>query len=147
LLEAILEPNAAIATGFETQLILDLEGVTHLGIVKAETDEYVELMDADGRLVRIPQDDIEERRRGQSSMPDGMDEKLSRYEIRDLVEYLASLSAAKPNNEHAWLSYENRGASIVQGRSNQRATVVFDDSPIVDCDFVSFVLFFLFKCC
>jgi quinoprotein glucose dehydrogenase len=95
LLEAILEPNAAIATGFETQLILDLEGVTHLGIVKAETDEYVELMDADGRLVRIPQDDIEERRRGQSSMPDGMDEKLSRHEIRDLVEYLASLSAAK----------------------------------------------------
>lgn len=95
LLEAILEPNAAIATGFETQLILDLEGVTHLGIVKAETDDYVELMDADGRLVRIPQDDIEERRRGQSSMPDGMDEKLSRYELRDLVEYLASLSAAK----------------------------------------------------
>ncbi|MDP1560161.1 MAG: PQQ-dependent sugar dehydrogenase [Pirellulaceae bacterium] len=91
LLEAVIDPNAVIAEGFETQLILDVEGVTHFGIVKRETDDFVELMNADGQLNRVPQTDIEERRRGQSSMPTGMDEKLSKHELRDLVEYLGSL--------------------------------------------------------
>jgi quinoprotein glucose dehydrogenase len=91
LLESIIDPNAVIAEGFETQLILDLEGVTHFGIVKAETDHHVELMDADGQLKRVLVDDIEQRRRGQSSMPAGLNEKLTPRELRDLVEYLAAL--------------------------------------------------------
>ncbi|MBL8853920.1 MAG: PQQ-dependent sugar dehydrogenase [Planctomycetaceae bacterium] len=91
LLEAVIDPNAVIAEGFETQLVLDLEGVTHFGIVKRETDEFVELMNADGQLLRVPTADIDERRRGQSSMPTGMEEKLSKHELRDLVEYLGSL--------------------------------------------------------
>jgi quinoprotein glucose dehydrogenase len=90
LLEAIIDPNIAIAEGFETQLILDIEGVTHFGIVKQETDDFVELMNADGQRLRVPQDEIEERRRGQSSMPTGLQEKLTSRELRDLVEYLTT---------------------------------------------------------
>jgi quinoprotein glucose dehydrogenase len=98
LLEAVIDPNAAIAEGFETQLILDLDGVTHFGIVKQETEAFVELMNADGQLLRVPQDDIEERRRGQSSMPTGIQEKLTKHELRDLVEYLGNLRESPPTN-------------------------------------------------
>jgi quinoprotein glucose dehydrogenase len=94
LLESIMEPDAVIAEGFETQLILDLDGVTHFGIVKSETEQHVELMDAEGQLKRILKDDIDQRQRGQSSMPAGLHEKLSPRELRDLVEYLAALNAA-----------------------------------------------------
>ena len=90
---AILDPNAAIAEGFATQLILDIDGVTHAGIVTEENDEWVELVDADGQRKRIPQDDIEERQRGQSSMPADLSKKMSSRELRDLVAYLASLQA------------------------------------------------------
>lgn len=93
LLEAILDPNAAIAEGFATQLILDIDGVTHAGIVTEENDEWVELVDADGQRKRIQQDDIEERQRGQSSMPADLSKKMSSRELRDLVAYLASLQA------------------------------------------------------
>jgi quinoprotein glucose dehydrogenase len=105
LLEAIVAPNAAIAQGFETVVILDEDGKTVSGILKSEDDTDLTLMDAQGALVKIPKDKIEERRKGQSSMPVDLLKYLNKRELRDLVAYLASLDGspeaiASPNEAH-----------------------------------------------
>ncbi|QDT10453.1 PVC-type heme-binding CxxCH protein [Planctomycetes bacterium K23_9] len=91
LLEAICLPNAQIAKGFETAVIADADGAVVTGIVRSETDDFVELLLADGSQVRIEQDDIEARRKGNSSMPDDLTKHMTARELRDLVAYLASL--------------------------------------------------------
>lgn len=91
LLESICLPNAQIAKGFETAQILDIDGQTLSGIVKAETDDYVELVLADGSQKRILQDDIEARKKGNSSMPADLVKFIKPRELRDLVAYLSSL--------------------------------------------------------
>ncbi len=48
-------------------------------------------MTADGKLISVPNDQIEERKPGKSSMPEELIKHLTRFELRDLVAYLASL--------------------------------------------------------
>ena len=91
LLEAICDPNAAIAKGFETAVIATDSGDVHTGIVMAEDDTLVKLALADGQQVEIYQDEIIARREGKSSMPADLIKYMSRRELRDLVAYLASL--------------------------------------------------------
>ena len=94
LLEAIVAPNAAIAQGFETVVILDEDGQTVSGILKSEDDTNLTLMDAQGALIKIPKDKIEERKKGQSSMPVDLLKYLNKRELRDLVAYLAALDGS-----------------------------------------------------
>ncbi len=77
LLESIVLPNKQIAQGFETQLIATTDGRVIAGIVKAETDMDVRLMTADGKLVTIPKDQIDEKTRGNSAMPEDIIKELS----------------------------------------------------------------------
>ncbi len=91
LLESICLPDAQIAKGFETAVIANDSGDVVTGIVKTETDQYVELIEANGSLKRVQQNEIELRRRGQSAMPADLLKHISDREMRDLVAYLASL--------------------------------------------------------
>lgn len=93
LLESICLPNAQIAKGFETAMIVNDSGQVVTGIVKSETDDEVELIQNDGSQVRILQDEIVARRKGQSSMPSDLIQFMSPRDLRDLVAYLASLQA------------------------------------------------------
>jgi quinoprotein glucose dehydrogenase len=90
LLESICLPDASIAKGFETILLADDAGQVHLGILAAETDQYVELIQPDGGKRRILNDEIVDRKIGRSAMPDDLVKQLTLAELRDLVAYLAS---------------------------------------------------------
>ena len=48
-------------------------------------------MTAEGKPVDVPKDTIEDRKRGPSAMPADLVQKLSKPELRDLVEFLATL--------------------------------------------------------
>ncbi len=48
-------------------------------------------MTAEGQLLAIPKVQIDERNRGPSAMPGDLIQKMSRTEVRDLVEFLAGL--------------------------------------------------------
>lgn len=89
LLEALVLPNKTIAKGFETVVIRDFDGQTHTGIVKLENGDRVELMTAEGKLVMIAKENIEARKEGKSAMPEDLIKRLSKSELRDLVEFLA----------------------------------------------------------
>ncbi len=93
LLESIVLPNARVADGFQTTIIVTDEGRAVSGIVVAEDAEELTLRTADGELVRIPANSIDDRAAGPSSMPADLAGKLSRRELRDLVAWLATLRA------------------------------------------------------
>ncbi|WP_164103290.1 PVC-type heme-binding CxxCH protein [Candidatus Laterigemmans baculatus] len=100
LLESIVTPDSQIAKGFETTVIADDLGTVHTGIVRRETEEVVELIRADGSLVRVPTEEIVARRRGQSAMPADLVKYLTPRELRDLVAYLSGLETeAAPKSE------------------------------------------------
>lgn len=91
LLESICLPDAAIAKGYETAVIADDSGQVFTGIIRSETDEVVELINAEGAIQRIDQETIVGRKRGKSAMPEELTKYMSARELRDLVAYLASL--------------------------------------------------------
>ena len=100
LLESIVDPNAKIAKGFATELIITIEGKVISGIVKEETEETITLVKPLGEIVIISKDDVEERAPGKSGMPADLTSQLSRAEIRDLVAYLATLTEKKVSTDH-----------------------------------------------
>ncbi|MEZ6126296.1 MAG: HEAT repeat domain-containing protein [Planctomycetaceae bacterium] len=95
LLEAIVDPNAKIAKGFETTIIVDTDGRIHSGIIREETPDVVKLVTPQGAIISVATADIEDRAKGQSGMPADISKNLSRDDVRDLVEYLSALKVAK----------------------------------------------------
>lgn len=94
LLEALVDPNKQIAKGFETAILAMSDGRVFAGIVKEDDGEKLKLHLPDGQLVSIEKAEIEERTVGKSGMPDDLAKKLTKSEIRDLVEYLAQRKSA-----------------------------------------------------
>ncbi len=95
LLESIVEPNKAVAKGFESVLIIDDAGLTHVGVLKEETDTSITLMDANAKTTTIAKDSIDERSPSVSAMPADLAKQLTKSELRDLIEFLASLDGRR----------------------------------------------------
>lgn len=91
ILSSILTPNRQIAPGFESVLITLRDGRDLSGIVRAEDANRLFLAGTEEGEIRIEKSTILRRARGLSAMPEGLGNLLSRRELRDIVEFLASL--------------------------------------------------------
>jgi quinoprotein glucose dehydrogenase len=97
LLESIVLPPAKIAQGWESVVVRLKNGEVVSGIVKAETDQELVLnviTDPTRGIIKpvvLKKKDIDRRRGGQSAMPEGLVKTLSKRDLRNLIEYLASL--------------------------------------------------------
>jgi quinoprotein glucose dehydrogenase len=91
LLESLVEPNKAIAKGFETVVLTLDDGRSVSGIIKGETASELTLITAEAQTLAIPTAEILERNSGQSAMPADLTRQVSLMELRDLVEYLSTL--------------------------------------------------------
>jgi quinoprotein glucose dehydrogenase len=91
LLESILFPAQRIAPGFETVVVRVNNGDTFAGVLKSEDAKELVLIDPEKGELRIPTGTITGRRGGQSAMPSDIAAPLSKHDLRDLVEFLASL--------------------------------------------------------
>ncbi len=91
LLEAVLQPSAQIAKGFETVTVALEDGRLMSGVLRGEDDATLQLVTPEGRLLTIDKSNIDERASGPSAMPDTVAKFLSKSELRDLIEYLATL--------------------------------------------------------
>ncbi len=91
LLQSIVDPDAKIAENFETIVLLTDEGQVISGILRQENESLIELMDAEGKIIKVDPDQVESRKKGKSSMPVDLLKHLTRRELRDLVAYLGSL--------------------------------------------------------
>ena len=95
-LQSLIDPNAKITAGFGSiTLVLD-SGRVVAGTLKAETTQHVSIETPDGKVLTVPLTEIEERTAPKSAMPP-MNKVLSSRELRDVIEFLATLISA--NND------------------------------------------------
>jgi len=94
LLESIVLPNKKISEGFETVVLTLKNGDVAAGTLAGQDASGVKLkvLDAQGKvqLQTVPAAEIKERQTAPSPMLPGMGEILTRSELRDLIEYLAT---------------------------------------------------------
>ena len=88
--------NARIAEGYKSVSVVTIEGTVVTGILRGETADALELLLANGQVVRVPTDEVEERLPGPSMMPTGFGTSLQPAELRDLVELLSRPPVASP---------------------------------------------------
>jgi quinoprotein glucose dehydrogenase len=91
LLESIVVPNAQIAEGYKSVILNLLDGKAVGGVLRAKDQKQYTLVTAENKVLTIPVDDVESERPDKSAMPDDLHKKLSKRELRDVVEFLAGL--------------------------------------------------------
>ncbi len=91
ILESILFPNKVIAPGYESVLVEMKTGQSYAGIVKSQDDQQLSLFSIeDNALVKLKKSDIKSMVKGQSPMPEGLGNILTKQDLRNLVEYIAT---------------------------------------------------------
>ena len=89
LLEAILFPSISFVRSYEPVEIVTDSGRVFSGVVRDETNAEVVLAIDAQKVMRIRQEEIEERRQSSVSvMPAGLEKQLTRQELADLVKFL-----------------------------------------------------------
>ena len=92
LVDAVLMPSATIAPGYGAVFIETESGEEYQGTLKNATEDAIQLMGADGRLVTVRKSNIAQQRGSSVSlMPEGLQSGLTLQEFTDLIEYLATL--------------------------------------------------------
>jgi putative membrane-bound dehydrogenase-like protein len=95
LYEAILDPSAGIAFGYEAWEITLKSGDDAIGIIKSDTEDELIIKDAKAIPIHIKKSDIVSRRQLKVSlMPADIQKAMSTQDLVDLVEYLSSLKKA-----------------------------------------------------
>jgi putative heme-binding domain-containing protein len=72
-------------------VIAKKDGTGVAGLVKKETDETLTIESPEDGLNEVKTAEIKSRQRTLSAMPEGLGGMLTPFELRDLIEYLASL--------------------------------------------------------
>jgi len=91
LIDSLLDPNKAIKENYNTLVVTTIRGKVFTGIKVKETSTDLVLRDADSKETAIPIQDIEEKINGNSLMPNGLTDNLTRAELIDLVRFLSEL--------------------------------------------------------
>jgi quinoprotein glucose dehydrogenase len=90
LLQSLIDPSARLAPGFGQVSVTLKNGQTLEGILREETASMIAVEDTTRGLQRVQTAEIASRTNGVSAMPD-MDLLLTPREIRDIVEFMATL--------------------------------------------------------
>jgi putative heme-binding domain-containing protein len=89
-LENVIDPSAIVAKEFQMTMVELKNGRVISGIIKDENDQAVTIQ-TQNEAITLPKKEIDSRNQSSvSMMPEGLLDKLSNEEVRDLVGYLAS---------------------------------------------------------
>lgn len=91
LLESIVNVNAAIAEGFQMVILTTNKGETIAGLLKKETAQEFVLENPGTPAVTIKKSDVKQRDNAPSGMLPNIADLITPRELRDIIEYLASL--------------------------------------------------------
>jgi putative heme-binding domain-containing protein len=92
LYESIISPNAGVSMGFEAWQFTLKDGSAALGIIRSETAEEVILALPGGVTTKVTKGQLAKREKlATSMMPSGLNLTLSKDDLVNLVEYMASL--------------------------------------------------------
>lgn len=91
LIEAVLLPNASLLPDYATTIVRTAAGNSHAGILRKQNASELQLLNAEGMLVRIPAADVAEIRKSTVSlMPEQLHQQLAPDEFRHLIAYLSA---------------------------------------------------------
>jgi putative heme-binding domain-containing protein len=89
LLTDILQPNRAIDANYFSYTATTSNGVTHTGILAAETSTSITLREAEGKTITLHRDEIDElASSGVSLMPEGLERLIPPQDMADLVSFI-----------------------------------------------------------
>ncbi len=92
LVQAILDPNAAVEPKYQNYVIQTDEGKTLAGVIESEVADSLTLAHADGKRTTVRRSEIERiKATGVSLMPEGFETTLSPAELQAVVRYLQQL--------------------------------------------------------
>jgi putative heme-binding domain-containing protein len=96
IIESILEPSRTVSPSFESTSVTLHSGQVLAGIVTAQTEASITLVDGEGKKHVLARSAIEETKKHPgSAMPDGLEKRLTEAEFVDLVSYLAGLKGPR----------------------------------------------------
>ena len=96
LVQAVLHPNASLLPDYATTIVLKSDGTTEQGVLRKRTADSLQLQTAEGKLIEIPNSEVEETTKSDKSlMPEGLHKQLEVGQFRDLIAYLAALKLPK----------------------------------------------------
>ncbi|HEV3144491.1 MAG TPA: PVC-type heme-binding CxxCH protein [Gemmataceae bacterium] len=96
IITSILDPNASVKEAYLTKVINTKKGNTVTGIVVDRNKDRVLLKDATGKLIQVPQHEIEDEQNGRTLMPDGITKILTYAEQLDLMRFVSELGKPGP---------------------------------------------------
>ncbi len=89
-LENLLDPSALVPSEYQVTILETKDGRILTGMIKQESDRAVTVQTQNESVI-VPRDEVATRTRSPlSMMPEGLLEKLTQEEVRDLVAYLGS---------------------------------------------------------
>jgi quinoprotein glucose dehydrogenase len=91
LLESILFPSSKIAEGYQSVILNTLDGKTISGVLRSKDAKGYTIVTAENQVIRVPKDDVESEKPDKSAMPDDLHKKLTKRELRDVIEFLVGL--------------------------------------------------------
>jgi putative heme-binding domain-containing protein len=94
--ESILEPSRAVSPHFATIVVRLENGQVVSGVKVAESESMLVLADNQGRQHQIAKDAIEEQEISSlSTMPEGLEKRITEDEFVNLIEYLSSVKESQ----------------------------------------------------
>jgi putative membrane-bound dehydrogenase-like protein len=101
ILENVLDPSAAVSHDYTVTNVATMDGRLVSGIIREQTGASLVLQTANERIV-ISREDVEAIKPSETSMmPEGLLERLSPQELRDLFAYLASKNQVSSPDQKA----------------------------------------------
>ncbi len=92
LIQSVLEPSARIHPDHATTTVVKTAGKTINGVLQSRTGKEIQLLDGEGKLVRIPIGMIELEKPSKTSlMPTGLNKTVKAGQFADLVAYMGTL--------------------------------------------------------
>jgi quinoprotein glucose dehydrogenase len=95
ILESILFPNAVINTNYQTVVVVLNNGASDSGTLRSETESNLVIVSPDDGPVTVQKSYIKQRFPGASPMPEGIWQSLTKQELRDVIEFVATLKNPK----------------------------------------------------
>ncbi len=92
LIRSVLEPSARIHPDHATTTVVTTAGKTINGVLQSRTGKEIQLLDGEGKLVRIPAGMIELEKPSKTSlMPTGLNKTVKADQFADLIAYMETL--------------------------------------------------------
>ena len=91
IVESLFDPNAKIKEGYHSVIIGTDEGKLVTGIEVQSDDTETVIRTADNKIIRIPDEQIDDKKNGKSIMPTGVIDGLREQEQLDLIAFLGNL--------------------------------------------------------